>query len=625
MSWHEEFLSTNQKKKSISTIGDLLGLIEEVYEVEKGTLFKQAKSELQVLKEQFLNERKSMTLTLDAIPEIDVTELGWTDVTREGGGPIDGPERKKLLQFLENIRGQDFVEKIKSISNFYDNPDAAMQAMFGEGGKTSEAQQIQVALSYLVFYKTLTKIIANFNAASAGFSFEAFLAVLMEGEQVKANTGTIADFLSRSDGSAMPVSLKLYQDGSLHVGGSFRDLVGDITNPKFDHDLMRYVAVTKRFEGGEKEGQTVNGFLKWYRFDFTLDNIFDILSRSSKHSRLCIQLPKKGQAFIDALPGIADPSPEEMEKKYAFAFTKEMEEYNKSLAEELRFDQAFVDAFLKNLSWATQLSDKFFKLYDPDAELSDEEKAAPDYEPRPQYVKRGASAMIGTGDAFRGLIDIVVGTMAQINDEAQAPRYDLDNKAVVGFKGIAGQVARRAVLANNGGPKSVGKGKISILKLYSVSAEKRERVRKLNLKSNWFTPEQSTKRYNAMSREQKIVALKQTRGWLSTEQFGLTQAMVAEVDSYSTHRVLGPNQEKAFFGAINVGRKNTQTVLNRVTKLLNESLFDIFVNVKAIQDNTYAYMAGGMQQSALADEAINASTNVISKTEEFKSTKGVDK
>ena len=295
MSWNKEFLSENNKKPSISTMGDLFSLIEEVYEVEKGRLFKSNKDPIALLREQFLNERKSMTLTLDAIPEIDVTELGWTDVTREGEKPVDGPERKKLLQFLENIRGGDFVEKIKLISNFYDNPDAAMQAMFGEEGKTSEAQQIATALSYLVFYKTLTKIIANFNAASAGFSFEAFLAVLMEGEQIPANTGTIADFLSRADGQAVPVSLKLYQDGNLHVGGSFRDLVGDITNPKFDVDLMRYVAVTKRFDGGQKEGQTVNGTLKWYRFDFTLDNIFDILSKSSKHSRLCIQLPKKGQ------------------------------------------------------------------------------------------------------------------------------------------------------------------------------------------------------------------------------------------------------------------------------------------------------------------------------------------
>ena len=279
MTWYRDLLSENNKKPSLSTFDDLYSLIAEVYEVEKEKLFKAHKSEMELLREQFINERKSMTLTLDAIPEIAVTELGWTDVTREAETPVDGPERQKLLQFLEHIEGTDFVEKIASISNFYDNPDAAMQAMFGEEGSTSSAQQIAVALSYLVFYKTLTKIIANFNAASAGFSFEAFLAVLMKGEQIPANTGTIADFISRADGTAMPVSLKLYQDGNLHVGGSFRDLVGDMTNPKFDNDLMRYIAVTKRFEGGEKEGQTVNGFLRRYRFDYTLDNNFDILSR----------------------------------------------------------------------------------------------------------------------------------------------------------------------------------------------------------------------------------------------------------------------------------------------------------------------------------------------------------
>ena len=151
MSWHEEFLSENNKKKTLSTMGDLFSLIEEVYEVEKGTLFKEAKDELQVLKEQFLNEKKSMTMTLDAIPEIAVSELGWTDVTGAGGdNPVNGPERQKLLQFLENIQGGDFVEKIASLSNFYDNPDAAMQEMFGPEGNTSTAKQLATALSYLV-------------------------------------------------------------------------------------------------------------------------------------------------------------------------------------------------------------------------------------------------------------------------------------------------------------------------------------------------------------------------------------------------------------------------------------------------------------------------------------------
>jgi len=619
MTWHKEFLSENQNKtQTLSTLGGLFSLIEEVYEVEKGRLFKSAKDPISLLKEQFLNERKSMTLTLDAIPEIAVTELGWTDVTGAGGdNPVNGPERQKLLQFLENIPGGDFVEKIKSLSNFYDNPDAAMQEMFGDGGSTSTAQQIAVALSYLVFYKTLTKVIANFNAASAGFSFEAFLAVLMEGEQIPANTGTIADFLSRSDGTAMPVSLKLYQDGNLHVGGSFRDLVGDITNPKFDADLMRYVAVTKRFEGKEKEGQSVNGFLKWYRFDFTLDNIFDILSKSSKHSRLCVQLPKGGQAFIDNLPGIADPSSEELENKYAFAFKKHLAELNKDLAAELQLDDQFADLFLKNLSWATQLSDMFFKKHDPDADLSDEEKASPDYEKREPYVKRGTSVMPASSALKSEMRDVVLGTFAQINDASETPRYDLGSEKA--NRDFAEKIGRAARQANNGNHPSASLKKFAIVKQFSVSSEKKERMRRLNLKSNWFTPEESAKRYNNMSREQKLAALVQTRGFLSTEQFGLTQAMVAEVHTYSKSRVLGPNQDKAFFGAINVGRKNTQTVLNRVTGLLNESLFDIFVNVKSIQDNTYAYIAGGMQKDEQAEEAIKASTNVISKTEELQS------
>ena len=622
MSWHKELLSENRNKTpSVSTLGGLFKLIEEVYEVEKGRLFKSAKDPTSLLKEQFLNEGKSMTLTLDAIPEIAVTELGWTDVTGAGGdNPVNGPERQKLLQFLENIRGGDFVEKIKSLSNFYDNPDAAMQEMFGEDGNTSTAKQIAVALSYLVFYKTLTKVIANFNAASAGFSFEAFLAVLMNGEQIPANTGTIADFLSRSDGTAMPVSLKLYQDGGLHVGGSFRDLVGDITNPKFDADLMRYVAVTKRFEGKEKEGQTVNGFLRWYRFDFTLDNIFDILSKSSKHSRLCVQLPKGGQAWIDNLPGIADPSAQELENKYIISFKRHIAELNKVNPEEPQIDDEFADLFLKNLSWSTQLSDKFFKPFDPDATLTDEEKAAPEYEPRAPYVKRGTSLMPAksdeSGDLRQAMRDIVQGTLAQINDASQTPRYDVNNK------NFAEKIGRAARQANNGDHSTASLKKFAIVKQFSVSSEKKERMRTLNLKSNWLTPEESAELYNAMSREQKLAALAQTRGFLSTEQFGLTQNMVAEVHTYSKSRVLGPNQTEAEFGRINVGRKNTQTMLNRVTGLLNESLFDIFVNVKAIQDNTYAYVAGGMETNGLADEAIKASTNVISKTEELQSTKG---
>ena len=81
---------------------------------------------------------------------------------------------------------------------------------------SSNAEAISQLISYLVFYKTLTKVVTNFNAASAGFSFESFLAVLLDGQQVPANTGTIADFIT---GDGVPISLKLHTISTLAVPG----------------------------------------------------------------------------------------------------------------------------------------------------------------------------------------------------------------------------------------------------------------------------------------------------------------------------------------------------------------------------------------------------------------------
>ena len=107
---------------TITTLKDLFGLIEEVYEVQKGTLFKEPKNELQILKEQFLNERKEISMTLQAIPEISVTELGWTDVQTRGDKEMAVPARYQLLQFVSQIIGYDLHGKVQSLAEFYSNP-----------------------------------------------------------------------------------------------------------------------------------------------------------------------------------------------------------------------------------------------------------------------------------------------------------------------------------------------------------------------------------------------------------------------------------------------------------------------------------------------------------------------
>ena len=101
-----------------------------------------------------LNEKAGnpSSITLQAIPDIDVTELGWTDVRTVGDQEVSGPARNQLMQFLSNIQGADLSEKLDSLARFYNDPDSVRP----QG--TSLGDRIASALSYLVFYKTLDNV-----------------------------------------------------------------------------------------------------------------------------------------------------------------------------------------------------------------------------------------------------------------------------------------------------------------------------------------------------------------------------------------------------------------------------------------------------------------------------------
>ena len=618
---------------TITTLGDLFGLIEEVYEVKKGTLFTPAKSENELLREQFVNERKEVSMTLQAIPEIAVSELGWTNLTGEGDTAVSGPERAKLEQFLSKIQGDSFQTKVASLANFYDNPDAALQELFPEGSN-SMPKQIAAALGYLTFFKTLTKVISNFNAASAGFNFEAFLAVLVSGYQVKANTGTIADFVSRADGTNTPISLKLYQEGKLHVGGSFTDLANDLREQKeaFDYPFMRYLAVTKEFEGGQKEGLDINGILRWYQFDFTLENVFDLLARSSTKSQKCIQLPRtfiSGESldYASTLPGSAIPSPEQLESVFVNAFTKEIAAYNEILvsdgAEQRQVDEDLFDMITKAINWSTE--DTYFNLYSPDkeyiAKLKSKGLEAPEgFVAQPAFVSRGDSPMAGTGAKFKALQNVIQSTLGQAQNAGHPAVEGLDDR---GFTAMAKNIAVRAKLANNGG-KGTASAEDSVLSVYSKSKLKDKRLgilRKSNGPSDVFVSiEESVKWYNDEARtdDERRAALTQCYGYLTTEQFNLNQAVVAKVHTLTDKRTLPEGQSEPKFAELSVGMQNTQNMLNKMTGLINDAIFGIFLSVKNVQDNTYAYMAGGMQEEEKADAAIDASNDIIQRTKDLK-------
>lgn len=608
MSWHEEFLSENNRKPTVSTMGDLFQLIEEVYEVEKGRLFSPKKSENELLREQFLNEKKEMTLTLQAIPEIAVSELGWTDVSGKGESEVEGPERKKLSQFLENIEGDDFVEKVRSLSRFYEDPDSAMAMMFPEGEAKSTADQIRVALSYMVFFKTLTKVISNFNAASAGFNFEAFLAVLAGGFQVPANKGTIADFVSRTEGKDVPISLKLYGEGHLHVGGSFTDLVNDLVSPQYDVPMMRYIACTKKFDDDKKAGLDINGTIKFMRFDFTLQNVMNIMAISSKQSKLnallarpFIERVESGEEDIDyrsSLPGINLPSVEELEV-----------EYNSFLSDRLarrELDQAEISDFIQLVQWGHN-DDLFIPTEVIDYDEQGEKIVI-------QKVIRAVSRIPGSrssGPVAKKIFGSIEAMVAANIPERFKPQRETAS-AQKAYERTVKVIANDIALANS-----------DLAAKYNISDLNKQRELQLADAFEGVTLEKSLEIYNSFTNdpEKQKIALQNSYGYLNRKQFNLIQTAVEGLNKLVDPQtpVLPSGQDSVLFGSIEVGARNTQNMLNRMTSVLNESLFDIFLNVKSIQDNTYAYVAGGMSEDERANEAITASSNVITKTMELKS------
>ena len=571
MTWHKEFLSESRSKnkKNLSTMQGIFSLIEEIFEVDRGRLFGKSKTEIELLKEQFINEKQELNLTLQAIPEISVTELGWTDVRTTGGQKVSGPERQQLGQFLSQIEGANLSEKIASLSAFYENG-------LEEGyDSLPVGEKIAKVLSYLVFFKALTKVVSNFNAASAGFNFEAFLAVLLDGKQVPANTGTIADFIT---GDEVPISLKLYAEKSVVVGGSFNDLVGDLVNPQFSgFDGMRYVVCMKSFtssETGEKTGSglDIEGDIKFFQFDFTLDNIANIIFDSMDKSKICFQLPTEfirsgGQVDVSSqLPGVAMPSPQDLENTFIKNFyeTAKVEFKQYEIKDYVETFKPFIDA----LEWSKRDS-----LFRP--------------------VQKGESTLVVRGES------VIIGKTR--NKEVYDLAYGLADRGLVPMGS--------APLSSKDKATKIRKCVVSATDMvnnnFTAAKVKSERAKILK-GANFYAPlETSVKFYNNLKDpEMKKRALLNTKGMLETYQFDVNRAQVVKLSDE--------------LGTIKIGARIVQEMLNKMTTDLNEAIFDIFTNVKAIQDNTYSFMAGGLQEDEKATASIKAANAIAYKTEELR-------
>ena len=116
--------STFSKNKKDNRFGfnDLLEIVSEVLDTMPPQQF--------IVKEKKNDEGKTTQFTISMIPDIEVSELGWSDVrTPETGDPVRGRERQILEAYLENIVGDtggidSLPQKLEALSRLADNPEA---------------------------------------------------------------------------------------------------------------------------------------------------------------------------------------------------------------------------------------------------------------------------------------------------------------------------------------------------------------------------------------------------------------------------------------------------------------------------------------------------------------------
>lgn len=516
-------------------------------------------------------DEEAVEMILKMIPNIEVSEIGWSDVrTPDGSDEIKGPQRKLLEGYLSNIQGADFAGKIRSVSQFYTNGVTMVESQAGN----ERAKRISQAISYLVFYKTLTKVITNFNASSAGFSFESFLAALVNGFQIPANTGTIADYVDRATGEEIPVSLKLYKEGNLEVGGSYTDLVRDLVDPKYPGSIngaMRYVVCTKDITDGE--GLEQEGQIDFYQFDFSLDNVFDIISVSKPKSQQCIMLPKEivsalkagrvdGVSMADRLPGEQNlPSDEDLENQFIKHFDTILQAKGIALSQQQTKD------ILQGLNYSKK--DDLFVDYT--AKLGDEVVN--------KGVVRGRSSL--NKAVVRSVLDGLPWLPMRTESGVKIGEY---------------QLANIVVAANNLVIKGQSKKR--------QADERSQEIRRMVGAGEFLSPEESAREYKTMGRRQKRVALLNSWGYLTTGHFSLNQTQATNP---------GAPTNTIAVGSIKVGRNEVAKVVNEIKDILNDEVMEIFKSLKILSDSLNTYFAGGLTDDTLANQSVDNANNISSK------------
>ena len=606
-----------------------------------------------------MSDQETLDMVLKMIPNIEVSEIGWSDVTTtDEGKAVSGPQRALLENYLNNIAGSTFQERIDNVSQFY--ADGA--GIIAQGADQSRTGRLTQAISYLVFYKTLTKVITNFNASSAGFSFESFLSALVKGQQIQTGNKTIADYTDNLSGEEIPVSLKLYREGGLEVGGSYTDLVNDLVEPKFQFPGMRYVVCTKDLTGKDLEQE---GEIKFWQFDFTLDNVMWILANSKEKSAECIRLPQEVVNVIKAkgaersdysnllgLPQKATmPSADEVHANFFIpkfkANLSALQKNKKRLISYVLRSEKEINDFLNQLNWDS--NDKLF--HDVIVTIQHPGEEEPQQE---NYGAQRGRAKMNDEELMKfatewsdSLVQAILSNpdknpaLAALLKSGVRKNGEYTRKMQDFIKGSALDIARAVKRANQGQSKVSTQdrknpnyspqrdptaGVTSVFRASEIEAERKEMIKSiLDAEGGFLSPAVSAQVYDDTKNEaHKKALLKHTLGYLNTMHFSLNQKQATDsappgAAKYDKEDETGEDVKvqggvgATYLGEIKVGAKYVGEAMAGVRDILNEEILEIFRALKSLSDSLNGFFAGGLKDDSLATTAVSSANNISSK------------
>jgi len=263
-----KILREEYDKKNTITSQSLVEMIEEMMDSGIFTIEEQKR------------EGKTKQITLK-MPIIRLSEKMW--------GKKGTKDREVIQKLLAKIvgKGRTLSDKVQAINSFLDSPP--------------QTDDISEVLTHIVLLDTLTNIMVHFNASAAGFTFEGFLAAMLEGEQIPPGTAGIQDIV---DNDKNPISLKLLTEKPGDVHGSYRDLVDHFIDPgglKRDPETdqyvgqagaegrMRYVVALKTFREKEAEAKLKGReYITFYQFDFTAKTFLESMMSSKQNANLLL-------------------------------------------------------------------------------------------------------------------------------------------------------------------------------------------------------------------------------------------------------------------------------------------------------------------------------------------------